>query len=90
MNIYENNMWTQAKTPSDLGRKDWNHNPEGQVDYLPLGVGNAATRVEVPLCEQKYDYEEERRREEAASNLAICRGNKPDWKEYDRIQSEFN
>ena len=90
MNIYENNMWTKAKHPSDIGRKDWNHNPEGLVDYLPLGVGNATTRIEVPLYEQKYDYDEELRREEAASNLDICRGNKPDWKEYERIQNEFN
>ena len=87
MDIYANGLYKTAKTPEDIGRKDWHHNPEGQVDYLPLGGGH---RVEVPVSEQKYDYETERQYEEAALNLAIYKESKPDWKEYDRIQAEFN
>lgn len=88
MDIYTNGLYKLARMPEDIGRKDWHHNPEGQVDYLPLGC--KGTSIGVPLDEQKYDYETERQYEEAALNLCIYKERKPDWKEYDRIQHEFN
>ena len=75
--------------PWDIGRKDWAHNEKGQVDYLPLNTRPLRDN-RVPLEEQRYDYEYEANRERAASDLEYYKNRKPDWKEYERIQMEFN
>ena len=90
IDIYKDNMWMNARKPEELGRKDWNHNPEGKVDYLPLGVGGKPTGNEVPLEKQKYNYGYESGLEQGASNLAAYWESKPDWKEYNRIMRDFN
>lgn len=73
--------------PWDIGRKDWAHNEKGQVDYLPCGEPHGTP---IPLAEQKYDYKREAYREQAAFNLEYNKSRRPDWKEYERIQAEFN
>lgn len=77
------------KHPSELGRKDWHHNEHGQIDYLPLEDSHD-NRPGILLPKQKYQYEQEEAIEQGISNLIYYKETQPDWKEYERIQSEFN
>lgn len=70
-------------------RTDWHHNEFGEVDYLPI-KGAEREGFDIPLAEQKYDYEYEAMREEAATNMAILHSKRTDWDEYERIMREFN
>ena len=90
-NVYENGKWI-AKGLDELGRKDWNHNSEGQVDYLPLyGMSHVTSNsTPIPLEEQKYDYERQEHYENGAYNLSRMHERKPDWVEYERIQRDYN
>lgn len=90
MDIYANDLYLNATSPEQLGRTDWHHNEYGQVDYIPTGKGAQSYGNEIPLEEQKYNYEYEANREEAATNLAIVRGYQPDWREYERIMRDYN
>lgn len=90
MDIYKDNKWLSARNPADLGRKDWNHNSEGQVDYLPLGTGMKKTGKEIPYEKQRYDFQYEDRRERAASHIVSVNSRQPDWREYNRIMNDFN
>ena len=89
IDIYKDGLYLNAKSPQELGRTDWHHNPEGQVDYIPLGTGSHK-RGAIPLEEQKYDFDYEQKREIAATNLATTKSKYPDWDEYERIMNEYN
>lgn len=84
--------WVEVTCPQDVGRKDWHHDENGNIDYpiFKEDLGKYPEQEAVPLDKQKYDYETQNSYEVGAQNLIDATERKPDWREYDRVMKEFN